>query len=153
MRFKEKTPRHRNRGAASQAIHQSRKPGVVMTGASLGAGAAMAGAFLTAAFFLLAVFFPAGFLAFFAGFFAAFFAGRLDFLAAALFAGLAAFFFLVAFFFFFAAMSFTPWFCVRTQKLYAPSRQCASVPVVPNAISFAMRTVPVGDCFLSTNEG
>jgi hypothetical protein len=49
----------------------------------------------------------------------------LDFLAGAFFAflGLAAFF---AFFFFFAAMSFTPWFCVRTEKLYASSRQCAS---------------------------
>jgi hypothetical protein len=42
-----------------------------------------------------------------------------------------------AFFFFFAAMSFTPWFCCVTKKLYAPSRQGASAAFVPRVFSFA----------------
>jgi hypothetical protein len=110
-------------------------PDGVMTGASLGAGAAMAGAFLAATFFF---FFLAGAFAFLAGFFAAFFAGFLDFfldfLAGAFFAflGLAAFF---AFFFFFAAMSFTPWFVfdTKTLRVFAPMRERLY------RISFAMR--------------
>jgi succinate-acetate transporter protein len=87
----------------------------------------LAGAFLAAAFTLfLAVFFAflAGRLADFFAVFLDFFAG--DFLA---FTALDAF---LAFFFFFAAMSFTPWFFCLTEKLYASSRQCASVCFVPD---------------------
>jgi len=96
-------------------------PGIT-GGTSLGAAAGAAAAGLAAAFLALG----AAFLAFLAGFFAAFLDFLLDFLAGAFFAFLAldAFF---AFFFFFAAMSFTPWFLCSTEKLYASSRECASV--------------------------
>jgi hypothetical protein len=74
----------------------------------------------------LADFFAAFLLDFLLAFLLAFFAGA--FLA---FFALDAFF---AFFFFFAAMSFTPWFLHSTEKLYAPSRQCASGGIVPSWI-------------------